>query len=544
MEFIVSMLYEIGTPPKSKSVFSNLMPSPVLAKENEFILRVKKYLNAFEAQSIQLCFNSNKMDTTDANQIIEALSNLTCRDIKDLFQEIDLHDGFSSSNIDFKLDELMEKSEPACQNSNLTTIARNNIDIFDTHFSNSSAQYLCVSPASNDTIGFNTKPDLIHGRIPMMLEIKSRITNDKKKSMSSKMSDLNLSSAVPSNNITLTELDLFQQCLERILEQAQFRAYLSKLVVLGSTGHTSWCFYYTQNFQGKGSTIKQLTVSKITNRDVNNIWNGMTDRVRSLGSAFYLTKHAPVIAKTLQCLFPGDDLNSIRINVASCSQSVVYYVTPPDFGKTVNVKRKLYALKVISDKAQYHAEVDKLEKIKIEWEKDISDQRFYYVTHSDSLFKKPGMTIPMIQSKYSWLATSYEEDYHIILMLPALRISLYDVVDTTGQIYSELLRSLAIAHKAGVLHCDLSPNNCLKFSDGWQVIDYGLSVNIENKDDEDWMTNYSGGVSMQRGSYQHRCCGQRAFEIISESEHIEIEFDWTVADDLEMLQRACSKQKR
>ncbi len=71
------------------------------------------------------------------------------------------------------------------------------------------------------------------------------------------MSELSLSDRVPQNNITLVELNLFQRCLERILEQAQFRAYLSKLVVLGSTGHTSWCFYYTQNFEG-GHYTKRL----------------------------------------------------------------------------------------------------------------------------------------------------------------------------------------------------------------------------------------------------------------------------------------------
>eukprot|EP00981_Chlorochromonas_danica_P013616 scaffold6586_cov169-Ochromonas_danica.AAC.1 len=106
-------------------------------------------------------------------------------------------------------------------------------------------------------------------------------------------------------------------------------------------------------------------------------------------------------------------------------------------------------------------------------------------------------------------------------MRPALRTRLCDVVDTTGQIYSELLRSLAISHKA----------------------DYLLSIDIENRNVGDWMTNYAGRVSIQKHSYQHRCCGQRAFKIISDSEYSEMEFDWTVADDLEMLQqRACSKQ--
>ncbi len=101
-----------------------------------------------------------------------------------------------------------------------------------------------------------------------------------------------------------------------------------------------------------------------------------------------------------------------------------------------------------------------------------------------------------------------------------------------------------VAHKAGVLHCDLSPNNCLQFADGWQVVDYGLSIDIENYK-KDWMTKYSGYVTIQKNSFQHRCCGHRAFTIVSECDDSnEVEFAWTVADDLEMLQRACSNENR
>jgi serine/threonine protein kinase len=236
-------------------------------------------------------------------------------------------------------------------------------------------------------------------------------------------------------------------------------------------------------------------------------------------------------------------MHSIRVNVASVSQSVVYYVTPP-IGKTVNAKEKLYAFKLMSDKSLFEREVEKLNRIKLVWENDISNQDFYYVGNSDSFFQTQGMIATNASKRYAWLATTSNQDYsyHIIIMRPALRTKLCDVVDTTGKVYSELLRSLAIAHKAGVLHCDLSPNNCLQFTYGWQVVDYGLSIDIEVK--EDWMTSYSGRVSIQKGSYQHRCCGDRAFEIISGSEHRVIEFDWTVADDLEMLQRACSRQNR
>ncbi len=95
----------------------------------------------------------------------------------------------------------------------------------------------------------------------------------------------------------------------------------------------------------------------------------MVERVQTLGSSFYLSNHAPVIAKTLQeCLFPWKDLHSIRVNVASISQSVVYYITPPDICRsTVTVANKAYALKVMSDADMFTQEVEKLERIKANW---------------------------------------------------------------------------------------------------------------------------------------------------------------------------------
>ncbi len=454
-----------------------------------------------------------------------------------------------SSSIDFHLDQLMIKTESTCQKLYLTPLADANSYIFDTHSSNAKAQFLCVSQPSNGVFQFNTKPDLIHGKAPVLLEIKSRVGEakqskmdnvDKSSVLSNDLDKLTLSSPEPLPNITLVELDLFQQCVERIVEQVQFRGYLSKFVVLGSTGHTSWCFYYTQAFDDdvKGSIRKQLVVSKITSSDINAIWNGINDCVQSLGSSFYLTKHAPAIANTLAHLYSNCDLHSIRIHVASVSHATVYYVTPPIAGK-VYADRKQCALKVISDKTQFDHEVSHLKKVKSVWDQDQTGS-FYYITNSDALRSEE----LKVQSKlYSWFeASNNDNNHHIIVMEPALRNKLWDLEDTS-KAYSELLRSLSVAHNAGILHCDVSPNNCLQFMDGsWQVVDYGFSVEIEKRE-PDWMKS-SGNVTIRKNSYQHLCCGYRAFDIISGNDRNLVEVEWTIGDDLEMLQRACSKERQ
>ena len=82
----------------------------MLTKDNEILAKVQKNLNACEDHSIQLYFDSNRMTTADVDQITEVLTNLTFRDIGNLFEEMDLCD-ISTAEIDFKLDELMVKTE-------------------------------------------------------------------------------------------------------------------------------------------------------------------------------------------------------------------------------------------------------------------------------------------------------------------------------------------------------------------------------------------------------------------------------------------------
>jgi hypothetical protein len=179
------------------------------------------------------------------------------------------------SNARFQVDLLKTLSETEYQNAILTSISGEEGSwCLDTHSSNHAAKFLCVSPRSNEgKIYFNAKPDAVMSRGPLMVEVKSAV-KAKSKAASTTWSaahsilgegstgagsdvalvieDAAVSSVEGSflagKNLTLVESDILQQSLERILEQAQFRAYLSKFIVFASTGHFSWCFHYTQNF--------------------------------------------------------------------------------------------------------------------------------------------------------------------------------------------------------------------------------------------------------------------------------------------------------
>jgi hypothetical protein len=99
---------------------------------------------------------------------------MRCCDTGKLCEQLELSN--ISSNINFHVEQLIIENESTYQGKYLTSIAsKHPNNIFDTHASNEYAKFLCVSLASNNEIVFNTKPNLIHGKVPMILEVKSRL---------------------------------------------------------------------------------------------------------------------------------------------------------------------------------------------------------------------------------------------------------------------------------------------------------------------------------------------------------------------------------
>ena len=127
---------------------------------------------------------------------------------------------------------------------------------------------------------------------------------------------------------------------------------------------------------------------------------------------------------------------------------------------------------------KFAREVNILRIIKSKWNSTVFPTEFYYITDSDRLFDVAPIGSVRI-SEGGWLNIPDDEETNIggiIVMRPASRHRLRLAVDSDGLIYSQLLNSLCVAHSAGILHCDLSPSNCLMFGSIWQVVDYGLAV--------------------------------------------------------------------
>jgi hypothetical protein len=109
-------------------------------------------------------------------------------------------------------------------------------------------------------IHFDSKPSCVHRHAPIIIDVQSRkkpitetteTTNEDDDNVNNNNNNNNATTTtttIENKKITLEESNLFQQSLDRILVQSQFRAYLSKLLLFASTGYATWCFYYEQEF--------------------------------------------------------------------------------------------------------------------------------------------------------------------------------------------------------------------------------------------------------------------------------------------------------
>jgi hypothetical protein len=550
--------------------------SPLVSSVNPIVQNVEMHLNSIKLLKIDLCLNNEDYGLSNFTYgtIKEKLEGMTSYVLEDVCSEMKISSNFRE--IKFNMDQLCTVTESDYQSKYLGPLANEN-HVLDTHASNKDAKFLCVSPASaSSEIDFLSRPDAIHPHCPMIIEVKSRFKG-RKNSDDTNMNtnSLTISDAACSlvdtisplivetsrenngknngdanmdalgnpikslslDNITLVEIDLFQQCLERIVEQSQFRAYLSKIIVLGSTGHTSWCFYYTQQFDSD-NYFKKLKIMKVSCNDIDVIWNGVCDAIKNRDD-YYLTSHAKLILHTIPLLNPVVDVHSVRVHVAGVSRSTVYYITfPSQISRKVNTKIKDYAFKVMLNDAEFKKEVNVLKRIKNHWD---FPESFYYIHDSDSL--SSFAQVSPIVKKYCWLKNiSSCNDTNsriavnaggVIIMLPASRNRLDTTVDTTGKIFSELLKSLSFAHSAGFLHCDLRPSNCLLFGEEWQVIDYDLAIQISNN------VTKSGLITQFPKQRAH---GYRISEVINDKvTKFENQVEWTINDDIEMLHIACMK---
>jgi hypothetical protein len=360
--------------------------SHIMDADDHIANRIKRIFRSYSESNITISMGDDRLnDKSSFNSVMNNLENLSVAHIENICEILGIQnwqpnwffdETAKRTNVDF----LCALTEGTYQANHLSPLIRQN-NLFpgiDTHTSSSDVRYLCVTGAKNDKFELDSKPDCIHPHTPLFLEVKSR------RRTNIEISENNL---IQQENITNTELALFAQCLDRVIVQAQLRAYLSKIMVLASTGHHSYFFYYTQKCTN--NTSKHLQVMRIDNMSVDMLWHSISRHVEQ-NPCWHMSEHAYHIIPMIYQL-TDIDMHAVRVHYVKCSRSTVYYITLPSYdtanGKSnsssvsVSEKEKTYAIKVNMNNNSFIKEADILREIYQKWS-IVSDDKFYYLGDS------------------------------------------------------------------------------------------------------------------------------------------------------------------
>lgn len=104
-----------------------------------------------------------------------------------------------------------------------------------------------------------------------------------------------------------------------------------------------------------------------------------------------------------------------------------------------------------------------------------------------------------------------------------------------GEFLRDVLESLTAIHLAGYFHTDLRLPNILKFTSGYQIIDFDLAVRIRDPPHKTFVNLQGRGGQYESLGWRFRNA-EGWVTVIGEIDEV-ITVAWTAADDLDMLYR-------
>lgn len=581
----VNLYVESNVFPSHNRTTASWSPCSSVAKLSKEIADFNKYFSEFHRFRIvhSMGFEHDAQDTNNNwVNMGNFLSKLTVCSVTDILAALELNLQHTES-FSFDLELLKSMSESDVQKH----ISNKNIPgLLDTHSKNDIAQSACVADVRKgktcNGFHFESIPDFSFAQVPGFLEIKAR--SSLKKSSTNELTDqfadvsLDQSTDVTSTveneadadpgtgcgqpsdmkgvSLTLTECALLAQLFQRVVQVVQFRAYLSRFIVLGSTGYWTFVFYLTQDFSNRKEK-RELQIFVVEPTTVDHIYSSLRDVVDKEGPQYYLTSHAPLIFNALklinqEILAPptaNPQLLRVRVHVAVVSNTTVYYVTPCKNG-VVCADKKVFAFKVVTDTENFERETDFLDRIAGSWTAS-SLGPFYYLgrynhTYCTINFTDDGrQTVQTSASFYTTARTEAVEwlsgdlmpqgEGGVIIMRAAERTGPEcNNKESLSLKFCQLFASLRVAHQLGIVHCDLRPSNFVYFREMdntgyWQVIDYDHAAQIPERET---MTS----TSMQVDSDQLRCCRTAMLNELGLQEGT-ITVEVSVETDICMLQK-------
>ncbi len=340
---------------------------------------------------------------------------------------------------------------------------------------------------ASSSIKFDEKPDGTGTKIPMDCEAK-HIARDN-----------------VSEHFTNQDYELINQGVVRVIEQFQFRAYLSKFITVSTNGWRSFVLLSQHLINESGTHRFVVNIVPIDTNQVDVFLSRVFRKVDSIGSSYYLTAEGPHILQTIQEInvkYHKSNLNIFKMRVQHVNSSV-YYVTVPNESGEIPVGP--YGIKVTMDNTRFYNErlmlmhysqrENSLVSIFVRMGKRLT--RLHQQQTGELpyfLFALPALSMcHSTNSKVRFENIPIVEQGGVIVMQRAIRN--WDEIPEDQKnvelITTQLRKCLRHIHSCKILHTDIRPPNLMWFPHlGWQIIDFdrasfvGQIVSIQKGSDQ------------------------------------------------------------
>lgn len=393
---------------------------------------------------------------------------------------------------------------------------------------------VCVSLNDEFKTGiyFQAKPDAVSCILPMYLDIKS--SQSRKEESKSRLID--------------DDFELLHQGVERLFQVIQFRAYLSKFIVMLSNGCHSFVLLYQHHITNRQHSFSSFIVP-IPTVEFDLLVRQIMRVAAEVGPSYYLTDHGPLILNAINKLVNQNDLYRCRVQFLTCSTRSTYFVTKPiDNRVDTSFGNKSFVMKINFDLDNFKKEVEILEELSSSSSSSVFDlerlRRFFGIYTSSkrvSNFVKAFEFEEQESSKCSSKVWFHNlpptvKAGGVLVTKAGVRSHYFVPNDFRGEgiIKEQLSKQLAFIHKKNILHTDIRPPNIVFFfKRGWQLIDFDCAEKLTE-------STRTAITKVQKNSSRYEYSSRRVKQLgnsVEESNWYDV-LDYSEEDDREMLDNA------
>ncbi len=345
-------------------------------------------------------------------------------------------------------------------------------------------------------------------------------------------------------NLLEDDFELLHQGVERLFQVIQFRAYLSKFIVMLTNGCHSFVLLYQHHIANRKYSFSSFIVP-IPTVEFDLLVRQIMRVATKLSPAYYLTDDGPLILNAINKLVDQKNLYRCRVQFLACSTRSTYFVTTPINNHVdTSFGNKSFVMKINFELENYRKEVRILEELSSSSVFNFNRFRRLLGIHTSSnrvsnfikafAFEKQKSStcfskvwfqnLPPTVNAGGVIVTEAGVRSHFFVRFPR----------EERTIRAQLSKQLDFIHSKRILHTDIRPPNIVFFlKRGWQLIDFDCA---EKQTD----STRTAKTKVQKNSSRYEYSSRRVKELGNSLEDLNWYdvLDYSEADDREMLDNA------